>query len=263
MKSIYIEALADIADIWRRAAAWRALARVDLRDRYHRSRLGLLWAGLSILLFVGVVSPIFSELLGVPLEVYSLHLLLGLILWNFISTVLIDSTRAFTDGRELVSSYGISYASLIARVVWRNLLIVGYQMVVFVIITLLLFNTPNLAWLWVLPGLVLVVCITYCTALIVAVIATRFGDFAELLNNLLRLVFFATPIMWLPEQKSALAWVVELNPIHYMVQMVRAPLMSQAVEPDIWWRGLVILLVMAFIAAAVFAKNRAKIAFWL
>lgn len=255
--------LNDLEDLVLRRNRWIALACSDMSERYHRAKLGILWASLSILIFVGAVSPIYANLFNVELSAYALHLMLGLMIWNFLFTVVMESTKEFIVGKDLVSSFRMGFTSLVARVVARNVLVFFYQFLAFLGVSFALGNYPTMAWLIGLPGLVIVIVVGFFLGLLIGVIATRYRDLAELFNNLFRLIFFATPVMWMPNLKPDLQWVVQWNPYFYLIEWVRAPLTNQALPEFAFVATFIILSFTAVFASLLFVKLRRRLAFWL
>ncbi len=253
----------DLEDLVVRRNRWIRLAHSDMSERYHRSGLGIFWASLSILIFVGAISPIYANLFNVELKSFALHLMLGLMIWNFLFTIVMESTKEFMVGKDLVSSFRMGYTSLIARAVTRNFLVLMYQFLGFLAVSVALGNYPSLGWFTAIFGLAIVVVVGFFLGLTIGVIATRYRDLAELFNNIFRLVFFATPVMWMPNLKPDLLWVVQWNPYYYLIEWVRAPLTGQPLPDYLLEATLVITLIAACLASVLFVKMRARIAFWL
>ncbi|MEO0369064.1 MAG: ABC transporter permease [Pseudomonadota bacterium] len=242
---------------------WMVLGWNDVQTRYNRSKLGVLWASLSILIFISALGPIYASLFEVGLRDFTLHLLLGLVIWNYVSAIIMESGREYINGANYLISFQLSYGTLLLRVVWRNFVVLCYQLVVFVLVALSWGHMPNASWLVAPIALVFITLNALWMALLMSVVATRFRDFSELLNNILRLVFFVTPIMWMPSMKADLQWVAEINPFYHLIESFRAPLQSGTVESNHWLVMIWMFIFGSIIAFPIFAKYRARIAYWL
>ena len=55
----------------------------ELKRKYSRSRLGILWSVLSPLLSMAVLSLVFSAMFRKSIENYPVYYLTGFILWNY------------------------------------------------------------------------------------------------------------------------------------------------------------------------------------
>ena len=235
----------------------------DVKDRYYRSKVGIVWAPLSIAIFVGVLSPIYAELFAVEVRVYALHLLLGLIVWNFLFASIIDSGREFAASRDLMVTYGLGYSLLVMRTVWRNFIVLAFQFIAFVAFSVILANWPSFVWLSSLFALFVVLMFSFGVSFLMAIAASRFRDTVEIINNLFRLLFFATPIMWMPALRSEFDWVLQINPFYYLIELVRSPLVNQEINRTAWMVSIACVFLVNIAALGCFARYRKKIAFWL
>src|SRR4030042_1454431 len=67
------------------------MAVTDFKVKYDNSALGYLWSLLKPLLMFGTLYLVFSVLVRWQVENYKLYLLLGIILWNFLAEVTLNS----------------------------------------------------------------------------------------------------------------------------------------------------------------------------
>lgn len=258
-----LDAFGDISLALKSRSLWMALGWNDVRSRYHRSKLGAFWASLSILIFVSALGPIYSNLLGISLREYTTHLMLGLMLWGYISSIVLESGREYINSTNYLVSFRLSYFTLLMRVVWRNLVVFLYQLIVFIALTLILQLPITVSWIIAPFALLAITMVALWMALLMSVFATRFRDLSELVNNLLRLVFFVTPIMWIPSSNPQLSLVADLNPFYHLIEVFRAPVLTGDINLQNWVVVSAMLLVGWLLAFPIFAVFRSRIAFWL
>lgn len=256
-------AVGDLSLALKSRSLWMALGWNDIRTRYHRSRLGAFWASLSILIFVSALGPIYSKLMGISLREYTTHLMLGLMLWNYISSIVLESGREYINATSYLVSFRLSYFTLLLRVVWRNLVVFLYQFMVFVGIALVLKLPITFYWAVAPFALLAITLVALSMALLMSVFATRYRDLSELINNVLRLVFFVTPIMWIPQPNSPLKVVADLNPFYHLIEVFRGPVLTGIIDGQSWLIVTSMLLVGWLLAFPIFALFRSRIAFWL
>jgi lipopolysaccharide transport system permease protein len=64
-----------------------------------------------------------------------------------------------------------------------------------------------------IPGLALLIAAAFAVTLISSILCTRFRDLPQIVQNLLQVAFFVTPVLWRPEQIGESAfYLVALNP---------------------------------------------------
>jgi ABC-type polysaccharide/polyol phosphate export permease len=257
------KAVDDISLAIESKSIWMSLGWNDIQGRYNRSKLGVLWSGLSLLIFVGALAPVYSKLMGLDLREYVIHLSLGFIVWNYVSAIILDSGSEFIRSANYLVSFRLSYFTLLFRVVWRNLIVLMYQMSVFIFFAVLLQHPLGVFGLFAPLALILITLNALWMGLVMSVLATRFRDLSELVNNVLRLVFFITPVIWVPSLNVDLALVANLNPFYHLLELFREPLLINSVNQLSIVVSLGMALVGSIFAFFLFARYRSKIAFWL
>lgn len=256
-------ALDDIEYAYRNRSIWISLGLNDVRNRYNRSKLGIFWSSLSILIFVGAIGPIYAVFSRSDISVYMPHLLLGLVVWNFLSGVIAQSGREFIESQNIIISFQISYFTILMRVVWRNLVVLMYQMIVFIAFALYFNLAITKAWLMV-PFALIVICINASwISLLVSLFSTRFRDIPELVNNVVRLLFFVTPIMWMPRLHTEMAFIADMNPFYYLIELLREPLLVGTVSYEYWVYSLLMTIAGWLVVFPLFVKFRSRISFWI
>jgi len=253
----------DVSRALMSSSVWTALGWNDVRSRYNRSKLGVFWASLSILIFVSALGPIYAKLFDVSIRDYTLHLMLGIMLWSYMSSIMMESAREYVNAANYLVSFRLSYFTLLLRVVWRNLVVFGYQLIMFFVLALFLGLPFNSSWAIIPVALLLITFAVLSIALLISVVATRFRDLSELLNNVLRLVFFVTPIMWMPNLNPDLKLVAQLNPFYHLIEIFRAPLLTGQSDLLSWVIVCFLAFIGWFIAFPIFSIYRSKISFWL
>ncbi len=246
---------------WR---VWLLLAWQDIRLRYRRSTLGPFWITLSMAITIYSMGLLYSKLFKMDLNQYYPFLATGMLSWNLISSLLSDAPTIFVDAESFIKQIKQPYCSFIFRAVARNLIIFAHNTLVLVPI-MIFFHMP-FHYVSLLFGLSLLLIVLNASGygMLLAILGTRFRDIAQLVTSLLQVIFFLTPIMWSSKVLSQkYQFVVELNPFAHMLNLIRDPLLG-IVPPLYSW--LVILGITAFgllAAFIVFARYRARIAYWL
>ena len=100
-----VRVLRELRELLGYGSLLRELVARDLKVRYKRSVLGVVWTMLNPLFLMVILAFVFSHVLRVTVEHSPIYLLSALVLWNFFSQATSWSTACF-----------LSYASLIKRV---------------------------------------------------------------------------------------------------------------------------------------------------
>lgn len=255
-----LEDLRDGLGKWR---LWSMLAWIDIRQRYRRAVIGPFWLTLSMAVMVTGMSIVYGTLFARPLNDFLPFIAGGFLAWAFISTSISDGTTVFVQAEGLIKYGGLPLSLHIWRVIWRNILIMAHNAVVVIAVC---FYFGKLDWSSLplfLFGLLLVSVNLSWVTLCVGPLCTRFRDLAPIVQSLLQLMFFITPIVFPANALQSIDWIVTLNPFHYLIDAIRSPLLGQGIDGTIVSVLVVSAIVGWAIAVVFFARVRNVIAFWV
>jgi ABC-type polysaccharide/polyol phosphate export permease len=258
-------ALADITAALKRHHLVGVLGWQDVRQRYRRSALGPFWITIGMAVMIATIGIVFGQIFKAPLYDFFPFLAVGTILWSFMSTVLAEGSVGFISAEAIVKQLPIPLFVHILRMIWRNLLIFAHNIVIFPLV-LLAVGKP-LTWLALLsiPGLALTVVNLGWIALILGILCARYRDLPQIVNSVLQVVFYLTPIMWLPKllPQRAGVFLLDANPFYHMIEIVRAPLLGQLPTDTNWLVSIAMAVVGWTCAVVFFGRYRNRIAYWL
>ena len=205
----------------------------DIKVRYKRSILGLLWSLVSPLAQFLVLSFLFALVLPLNVPRYSSFVLSGLLVWSWFATSLSMAAGAITENRELIRQP--AFPSVILPVVTVATNLVHFLLALPVLAVFLMRDGSLLtSALLALPLLmVLQFVLTVSLAYVVAAFHVTFRDTQHLVTLLLMLVFYLTPVFYevtaVPAEYRGL---YDLNPMVHVISAYRAVLL-QGQLPDL------------------------------
>ncbi|HLZ65082.1 MAG TPA: ABC transporter permease [Aliidongia sp.] len=253
----------DLSEGTTRWWLWGLVAWVDIKQRYRGSVLGPFWLTLSTAVMIGALGLLYSRLFNMDMASYLPYLSLGILGWGLISVLLIESCTAFVSAEHVIKQIRMPLSVHLYRVMARNLIIFGHNMVVFVVVALWYQISVGWADLVVVPGLLLLMLAAIPAGLLLAATCARFRDIPPVVASLLQVVFFMTPIMWRPETLGTKIALALYNPFNCFLDLIRAPLLNQPVPTTSWMMTLGVTLLLWLVAFPFFARFRARIAYWV
>jgi homopolymeric O-antigen transport system permease protein len=187
----------------------------DLKLRYRRSVLGLLWTLLNPLAQLLVLDLVFSRVLPLNIPNYSLFLFTGLLAWNWFQSALYAGTGSIVDNRELIHRPGFPAAVLPLATTVSYFIHFLLALPILLIFMFLYGIHPGSAFFY-LPFIfatqfIFILGLIYFTA----AIQVTFRDTQYLLGVLLFLGFYLTPVFY---DSSAIP--PQLYPFYYLNPMV-------------------------------------------
>ena len=222
-----ISTLREIFSLIFKPALFLSLGWNDILKRYRRSLFGPFWITLTMLIQTTILSVIFSKLLGQDINFFVPYLCLGLIIWAFISNTLTEATSLFVDYSNLIKQVKISLFLHVLRLLWRNIIIFLHNLAIVPIVFYFFDISYEIKNLFSILGyLLLVLNLSWIVAL-VAIISARFRDVQPIVNSLLNLFFYSTPIMWNIEliKDSEFYQFIVYNPFYQLLSCIREPLL--------------------------------------
>jgi lipopolysaccharide transport system permease protein len=195
----------------------------DMKLRYKRSVLGILWSLLNPLLQLVVFYFVFALLLPLNIPHYASFLFTGVLTWSWFQASVLYSTGAIVDSRELVKRPGFPAAILPMVTVTSHL--VHFLLAIPVLLLCVLLDVGRITSAIAALPLVIVLQfgLTLSLAYLVATFHVSFRDTQYLLGVVLQLLFFLTPVFYniaaIPERFRSLLMV---NPMVPLVEAYRA-----------------------------------------
>jgi ABC-type polysaccharide/polyol phosphate export permease len=221
-----------LSKIWRLRHFWMALVRNDLRARYRRSMLGLGWSLLHPICMTVVLCTVFAGMFHADIRRFGPFVLSGLVTWNFIVAAITGGCHAFIQGEPYIRQH----PAPLAIYPLRTTLGAGIHFLLGLVVSLGLAwymqgfgNLPALAAL--LPTLLLLLIFSWMVGICVGVVNVMFQDTQHLIEVLLQILFYLTPVMYEGSllRGRRLGWIVDLNPLAAFMELIRQPILAGAV----------------------------------
>lgn len=235
----------------------------DVKQRYRRSILGPFWLTISTGIMVAALGLLYARILNQDVKDYLPYLAIGLIIWQFLSTVISESCQSFIAADALIKQVRAPLTVHVLRMLCRNFVIFMHQAIILVVIGI--FYAPG-SWgelIWVPLGLLAIMVNMVWLGLLLGPASARFRDVPLIVQNIVQITFFVSPILWKPGVLGTRAWIAEWNPVYHLIELVRAPMLSGIVPVTSWLFVLAMTTIGFGIALPLFARTRGRIAYWV
>jgi ABC-2 type transport system permease protein/lipopolysaccharide transport system permease protein len=255
-----------LRDLGRGLADWRVwtfMAQHEIRQRYRRSTLGPLWLTLGLAIHVIAISTIWSHLMSLTAREFVPYLTIGLMIWNLIVGTVVEGCHSFTAACGYITQTNRPLSAYAFQTLFRNLLIAAHNLIVYVAAALVFQLAPNQHTLWVVPGVVAMILAMSWAPFLLGVLSARFRDIPLIVQSVMTVVFFLTPVLWHAEQLGERAFFASMNPLAHLIEVVRAPLLGKPLAAQNWIVTLATAGLGWSLTLLVFARNRARIPYWL
>ncbi len=261
-------AVRDLGETMRLWPLVWTLSLFDIRLRYRGSLLGPFWLTLSTAVMIAAIGFVYAQLFRQNVGAYLPFLAISLVLWGFINAITSEGATCFSNSVAMIRAMRMPHALHAARVVVRNLLVLAHNLAVIVVVFLIF--PPHLSWpmFTLLPALALWAVDAFAVALLLGLVGARFRDVPPIVGSIMQIAFYVTPIMWSPSMLMhrglglSLA-LIDLNPFYGLMEIVRGPLLGQALNPAAWANALIYSAVLVLVSFLLFVRARPRIPYWV
>jgi len=241
-------------DLVARRFTWLyALTQLKLKYRY--TSLGFFWNFLEPALYLAVLSLVFSVVNKMDMRDYAVFLFGALLPWRYFEKVVNTCMESIVGGDWLLKKMYVSPFSLpLARWIVATAELFFSLTVMFAFLAAL--RHPWTVHLTILPLAILPwAMLGLGMGFISAVLFTFFRDVRTIVQLVLMLIFFTSPILFkadLFEGSSVQAWMVKLHPITYFAALFQKPIYAAAWPSVTDWfvscgSGIIVLMVGALV----------------
>ena len=245
------------------ARVWGTLGWHDIRQRYRRSILGPFWFTLSTAIMVVVLGALYSTLLNQEITNYLPYLAVGLVVWQFLASSMIEGCNSFIGSANLIKQIRLPLTVHVCRIAWRNFAILLHSLPVVILTLIALGHWPSFEFLLIPIALLLLLLHSVWIGIVLGILCARFRDIPPIIANLVQVAFFFTPVMWSPDILKERAWVAAYNPFYHLIEIVRAPILGQPVHVESWFWAFGFLFVGFGLAQFLMRRFRNRVPYWL
>lgn len=199
------------------------LVKKEIKLKYRRSYLGIVWTLLEPLLTTVVLTFIFSKLMGRNEFAYPVYILTGRLLYTFFSNSTKAAMKSIRSNSAMIKKvYVPKYIYPFSSILSNYIIFLISLIILF--FAALIFKVPaTLYLLQVVVPLVSLLILAMGVGMILATMAVFFRDLEYLWNVALTLIMYSSGIFYnVGDLKLGnKAWVFQLNPLYVIIETFR------------------------------------------
>jgi teichoic acid transport system permease protein len=224
-------------DVWHNKKLVFQLAKNDFRTRFAGSYLGIFWAFVQPVITIFVYWFVFEKALRAGTQVtkagisvpYVLWLIAGLIPWFYFSEAYSSGTNAMLEYSYLVKKVVFTIDILpvvkVVSALFVHLFFIGFTVVVYALNGFF----PTVYMLQMLYYSFAMILLVTAQVYFSAAIVVFFRDLSQIINIVMQIGVWFTPIMWNIDAMNLsrpVTFILELNPMYYVVMGYRDALIN-------------------------------------
>jgi teichoic acid transport system permease protein len=247
-------------DVWSRREFMFELSRVNRENEHLDTFFGKLWSIISPLLSAAVYYMFIFVIQGAHQgPARFLHLVLGIFIFEFLSTAASRGANSILGARGLINNTQFPRILLPLTQVLTSWRIFLPSLGIYAVFHVALQQPITIYSLQAIPALLLILIFSTGLAMFASTAQIYFRDTAALLPFILRLVMFASPVLYFPEQAKELlggTLIAAINPIFCMVEIFSGSIVRGDTF-DLWtWLIALTWALVTFVAGFVFLVTR-------
>ena len=242
----------------------------DIKTKYRRSVLGVLWSVLNPLLMMLVLTAVFSNIIRVEVEGgFALFYLTGYIIFNFVSEATSFSLTTITGAAPLIKKVYIpKYVFPLQKCMFCfvNML---FSMIAFVFVFIVFCITgnvtPHLSMLLFPIPMIYTFIFSLGLSLALSALVVFFRDIGHIWGILLTVWMYASPIIYpIDLVPDWLAAIIKINPLYHYIDYFRNVMIYGHI-PGLIENGICLLYSVAIllIGVVIFRKSQDKFVLYI
>ena len=235
----------------------------EFKASYKRTVFGFFWVLLYPVLQMIIIGTIFSFFVKIPN--YLLFIFTSLLAWNFFSLSLSKATPSIVIERSILQKARFPIEAIPISIILSNFtnLLVSSALLLILLVFFDKLLFPQILLLF--PAFVWLLIFTVGASLFTASLNVRYRDINFLVQTLLILWFYTTPVLYnLSLIPQSLHRLFSLNPLTSIFELIHFAVLGQGtINTNILCINIVLGLIIVFIGVLVYRKQNKYFVDWL
>ncbi|WP_051453204.1 ABC transporter permease [Dechloromonas agitata] len=213
---------------------WTYLSGSDVKSRFRRSKLGIVWPVLHQLAFSLGAGFIWAAVFHLKPDDFIPFLTLGFAIWAFIAAAMTEGCSAFVIAHGYLKQLPLPQSIFIFRTVLTQLIFLAIGLATALGVLLYFGKLTLLGLVLGIPGILILIVYAYGAIGSLAYLGLRYRDLQHGLAGIFSLLFVVTPVIYPAEVliKKGFAAAIYANPFASLIEVVRYPILNgELAEP--------------------------------
>jgi teichoic acid transport system permease protein len=251
---------AYLRDIWDRRDFVVTVPLGELRAQNQNTVLGSFWHLLNPLFLAGVYYLVFGVIFNAQrgIENYPAFLIIGIFIYTYTGKAATSGARTVVANVKLIQSINFPRSVLPIAAMLAEAYAQLPAVLTMLVLVWLTGGSPSLAWLLIVPALLVQSLFNLGLAFFAARLTFHFRDVQQLLPYLLRVWMYLSGLFYtaefvLPRAGPTLTTVFKANPLYEYMTIARDALIGPGFDPAMW-AAATAWAVVVFVAGFLFFR---------
>lgn len=206
------------------------LVKIDLKNKFRRSKLGLLWTFVSPLCLSGIMGTMFAIVFHFEILEYMPYVLSGMLFWDLVNSSFSAGGFSIIGNDSFIRqcNHPLTLYTLKSALVY----VITFLIALLSLAVWVLCSHPAylLITLMTLPATVVLYFVFSWSATTVAgYICARYRDYPMMVPLILQIIWYVSPIFFQKDmfESSPIFYTwFQINPVTHMLELLRAPMLN-------------------------------------
>lgn len=252
----------ELAESFRHPDFWALSSWLGIIVRARKSRLGVAWLFAQSIVYVFGLGMFFANSrfsgpVTATLGEYLAHVALGMMVFRTVMSTVTGSAGIFNGNQAFIMDGHMRLTDYLLQALAKAAFDMCMYLPVVAATLWMAGGVAPLGLLTTLPVLFIIYLNLLWIAALFSVVGARFPDLGNLMSTVSIFAFIMTPIIWYADMipaDSVRGTVMRINPLYHLIEIFRAPILGETINPvSLWYVG-----VMTFVGlvAGSFAYRR-------
>ncbi len=237
--------------------AVKQLVSREIKRKYARSYLGIVWSVLNPLMSMAVLSMIFSTIFKRSIENFPIYYLTGSIFWNLFTGATNSAMTALVDNKAMLMKVKLSKQTFVISRMFTALTNFGYTCVAYVLMLVIFRVRPNPYMLLFPIDVLFIMLFSAGIGFMLSIFYVFFADVQHLYSVLLTLWMYMSAIFYpIDRMSDMMQWVIRKNPIYNYIEFARDIMLYGIMPEPVLWLKIIGWGSLSFMAGYLLFKKK-------
>ena len=194
----------------------------EIKRKYSRSALGIVWSVLNPLLSMAVISLVFSQIFERAIPNFPIYYLTGHLIWQMFTESTKSAMTTFVDNKPMLIKVKLPMQIFVLARVYTALVNLEYSLVAYIIMLLVFQVELQITMLFAPVIVIFLLLFSIGIAYILSTAYVFFGDIKHLYSVFLTLLMYCSAIFYPVDRLEGLILIiVKNNPIFNYIDALR------------------------------------------
>ncbi len=264
--NIFDSLIYDFKLIYKERRIWLYLSQQDIKSRFRRSKLGILWLLIQQLAFSLGGGIVWATIFKVNPGEFIPFITVGFAVWGFISGMLVESTSTFIIAHAYLKQLPINQAIFIMRTITTMTFYLLLSLIIAIIISAAFGSLKIIGFLYLIPGILLLYIFGFSMVGLMSYLGIRFRDLPHAISGLMMLLFVVSPVIYPPKLliERGFGFYANINPVTSIIEIIRVPIIEGTPATLFNYIVVISLTLFTFITYRYLMTSWSrKISYWL